>query len=357
MVVPDDWESVGGLYLPIHSYSRRMFHDYQVKWMTMEYRLTRKQWIDYKRQIFKTLCDNTDVVITFGLNQSYYVSKMLPRKYRKRHIAIPMDSNFYLLLSVIKNKCKKSDIKEAVICILKLLFYYWKENRLTVCAQELIYVSSYDACHVQRGHIRIKAKIDILPNGVTIPDFECDEGHVFKNKYRIGFIGCFTPTYIEDNIKFFLDFCKEELIKKYPQTEVVIAGKNMSSEQIMFLESYSFVKCLGEVKNLEEFYHYVDMVFSCVKKKSGILNKNLEAFAYKKCVLGFRHNFYAIEGSCDKKNCLMADTRQEFLRQIEDIMDGKTDIDQIGLNAYQLVLTQYSWDKRYSRLKALIDNI
>ena len=69
----------------------------------------------------------------------------------------------------------------------------------------------------------------------------------------------------------------------------------------------------------------------------------LEAFAFKKCVIGYYDNFYAIEGTINEVNCLIANTPEDFLTHLANIEAGIINVDEIAENAYKLVDNKYRW--------------
>ncbi|NBH73773.1 glycosyltransferase [Clostridiaceae bacterium] len=343
LAVPENYESIGGLYLPISEYIKMFSQYYDVRILKMPYRYNIQEYNKYRRIIGTIITENeVKAILAYGLNVSYAISKILDKRCRAMLVSLTRDSLYFgTLFSLLMGKTINAN---SIKRILRLIPYRMKEKYLTRNCKCMVYASKWDADKVSNGYGKIKADIITVPNGIHVTDFFTNKKHDFEKEIVLGFIGYWTVDYMDECIYPMLSICEAINNKNEIKVKLILAGRNISNSQKNVLSKYEFVKVLGAVEQLDEFYNSIDIFISTVKKKNGILNKVLEAFSYKKCVIGFEDNFYAIEGCVNGENCLIANTNEEFEAMLYHIKNGKINPDTIGVNAYKLIQVHYSWD-------------
>lgn len=343
LAVPENYELIGGLYLPINEYNRSLSNYYDVRIIKMPYRFDIKKFHSYKREIYLIIGKSKiKAILAYGLNISYAVSRMIDKKYRNIFISLTRDSLYYGTLSslILGKKINANSVKRAI----RLIPYRLKENHLTRNCRCMVYASKWDTDKVSNGYGKVKADVVTVLNGMYLPESISKKEHNYEKEIVLGFIGYWTADYMDECVNPMLSICETMNNKNKLNIKLVLAGRNISDDQKKSLSTYSFVSVLGEVEHLEDFYNSIDIFISTVKKKNGILNKVIEAFSFKKCVVGFEDNFYAIEGCQNGTNCLIANTNEEFEFLFNSIKAGLIDADTIGENAYKLIERNYSWD-------------
>lgn len=363
-IVPEDYEKIGGLNIPIKNYSNFLKDKYVIDFIFVPYKFKIKDKVNFIMEIEKINWANVECIISCTLNPAYSFYKLLNQDINIKNVkkvAFLMDSLTLYANSILEfNKIKKikNSPKRQITYWMKSKLYKFKEKNILKYYNEVVYVSPVDCEYVKdifRGEI--SAKIKVIPNGIKKNEFIINNKSIKENKYfNIGFINTFVPGTIEENLQWFLDECMPKILDIIPNMRLVIAGRGASNEQINFLKSFSSVKYLGEVENISDFYKDVDVILSTVEKRNGLLNKNLEAFSYEKCVIGFEWNFLAFDNAQPNKHYIKANNIEEFIKVFKDIKDKKIDINSVAKEAKIFSDNCYTWNESNNKFYDVIAN-
>ncbi|WP_297712631.1 glycosyltransferase [Clostridium sp.] len=356
-IVPKDYKKIGGLNIPIGNYSKFLENKYIVEFIFIPYKFDKKDKINFIKKIQDVNWEDVECVISCTLNPAYSFYKLFKKNIKIRDIkkvAFLMDSLTLYANSILEfNKIKKikNTKKRQLEYWLKSKLYKFKERNILRYYDEVVYVSNVDCEYVKDIFKKsISAKLKVIPNGIKKNKSVICDYSIKENKYfNIGFINTFVPGTIEENLQWFLVECMPKIVEVVPNARIIIAGRGASTEQIEFLNGFKYVKYLGEVGSLCEFYNCVDIILSTVEKRNGLLNKNLEAFSYQKCVVGFEWNFFAFDNAKPNKHYLKANNIDEFIKIFKDIQDKKIDINIIAKEAKIFSDTYYNWDESNSK--------
>ena len=252
--------------------------------------------------------------------------------------------------STIKFSWKYSSIfkKSCIFDVLRLIKYIPIERKIVEKYKKIIVVSSHDQKYLERKSK--KANFYTVTNGVVLPSEDCIKEKQFG--YTLGILhywGCGALIEIDWFVKSYLP----KLRLKYPQLKVIAAGRGADNTVKEYFDRNRII-FLGEVENLCDFFNSIDIYITTVRKECGILNKVLDAFAYKKIVLGLEHNMYPF--SSIKDAYLTYHNYQECEDAIKYIANNSQEIRQKTLIAYRYVQEQHNWEKNIKLLEQIINN-
>lgn len=292
-----------------------------------------------------------NLIIPIGIKESYILTK------RTDNLKLALLLDAYTLGCINKFKFyllkRKFNYYDLYYSLLSFIRYIFKELIVVNKYDKIMVVSPYDKSYLKR--INKNADIICIPNGVTIPttDQINQPNHVSKN-IRLGVISHWTNVSFNE-LKWFLEdyFCK--LKKEFPNIELIIAGKGASSKHIEYFESINGVKFIGEVRQLNDFFKIIDIFVATLPKGCGILNKVLDAFSFRKYVIGLRCCFKAFPGL--KNGFYECDKYDEFVEAINFYINNPKEVEMQINNAESYIKLQNNWEKNYLYLSQEISTL
>ena len=121
--------------------------------------------------------------------------------------------------------------------------------------------------------------------------------------------------------------------------------------EMLLNASYPNVSIVGEVPDAMYFIESKKINIVPLLSGSGIRVKIIEAMSVGKTVISTTIGAEGIDYTNDK-NILIADTPNEFVKQIKRCLDDDDFCTQVGKNAYDLVATHYNNDLLTKKLIA-----
>ena len=347
-VVPKGYKSIGGMALPITQYHDAIREVAQVDFIEVGYHPSTSDFADLSAN------GDYDVALVYGLNQAYGLSKHYLLKHTGilKTVALLIDSESLYAYSMLNNATTK-DVKYRIKMFLKKTLYNYKENYCLNKYNEVVYVSSVDKEFVEKLFPNHKATITVIENGVSISNRLPQKQHI-RNMLKLGFFSTFTPAVVEENLKPIVEVLMPAIVQHYPETKLVVAGRGMGEELRSYLANFKYVEYVGPVKELSDFYSIIDIVIPVTLKPNGILNKVLEAWAYSKTVVAYDYNFFSFSDANRGIHYLCGKDLGEISRIINDIIEGKYDIDEIGNSARELIEKNYTWKSKQEKLIGLL---
>lgn len=349
-VVPNNYKNVGGIYLPVNNYIEQLRNRGVVcSLFLMPYNQKEAATL-YKD--FENMLENNSIsaVLVYGLNQAYIIKKWLKElNYKGKKIALLIDCLVLEMSSVIESTTFG---KDQMMFRLKRALYYFKEKECLNFYDESVFVSNVDKSFVEKKYKVTSDKVHYIPNGSKIPLIIKQK--VFDGKLKIGCLTGFSDETIKNNLLPLVNDIFPSILNKNPNLELIIAGRGCTNDFENYLNSQKNIKYIGFVKDLCDFYDLVDVVFTTVKKKSGILNRVLEAWAYAKPVIGYSHNFSTFSEAINGIHYIAANSKDEFNEAIDKIMGNPQLLYKIGNNGHSLILNNYTWDSCGEKLYSII---
>lgn len=163
----------------------------------------------------------------------------------------------------------------------------------------------------------------------------------------ICFIGALDWIPNVEGLQWFLSNVWPGLSRKYPELKLHVAGRN-TPDHLKYLRMHNVI-IHGEVTDAVEFVKKYSIMIVPLFSGSGMRVKILEGMALARVVvttsLG-KEGIFAQEG----KELLIADTPEEFVQRISDVLDGHVDKEAMGENARDFVVQNYDHDKNALKL-------
>lgn len=305
---------------------------------------------DYFIRVARNISDLEvdDIVLPFGPKETFEVLR------RGYYVPISIMIDYHTLSlrnrSVFLLKKGYFTSKSLWHSLASLVYYYFVE----------IYI--YNRCH---NFMLVSQKdIDLLterfpdnnyycvPNGVAIPN-----NYVKKRTNKIltlGILSGWTPgTFIE--AKWFVDHYWPKLVKKYGTIELKLCGRFADESMIRYFNDQPNVTFIGEVDDLSVFFDQIDIYVATKPIGCGILNKVLDAMAYKTLVIGIKQSFTGF--SYMKDSYIVCDTIEDYINVIDSYVSNYTVFDEVLNNAYANILKYNDWKNNYHIfVRKLIDD-
>ncbi len=190
----------------------------------------------------------------------------------------------------------------------------------------------------------INYRIKIIPNGVDVEFFK-----IFNSpkKYDLVFVG---------NMGYYPNvtaaiFLVEKILpivkQKYPSIKILLAGAR-PDKKVLALESEN-VKISGWIEDIRTAYDESKIFIAPIFAGIGQQNKILEAMSMQMPVITSSTVNAAIGGN-NGKNLLLADTPEEFAKQIFNLLEDTDFSDSLGQAGRKFVENKYSWQYQFKKL-------
>jgi glycosyltransferase involved in cell wall biosynthesis len=171
----------------------------------------------------------------------------------------------------------------------------------------------------------------------------------FRQENWVGFhIGAMDWMPNVEGLRWFLDDIWPALHRSVPGFRFHFAGRNMPGS----FEKYEsdWITCEGEVASAQEFISDKKVLIVPLRSGGGIRIKILEAMAAGKLVVSTSVGMQGIEGVEPGVHFLLADTEEEFVKQIKWLMEHKDEAERISREGSAIVFRRYDQKHIMSRL-------
>ncbi len=296
------------------------------------YHISRFICPDFTDQLIKILKENTFDVVQL---ETLYMAPYIPiiRKYSKAMIAMrahnveheiwsrvaqnttPLHKKLYL--KYLTNKLKKYEIKQ-------------------LSNYDLMIAISQKDLDTFRKLGYNKAGL-VTPIGLDNTAYKADN-RSYKKEISLSFIGSLDWMPNLEGLKWFLDNVWDNLLAKYPNLKLHVAGRNTPATLIN--AKYKNVKVYGEVNDAKKFINRHTVMIVPLLSGSGMRAKILEGMALGKVVLTTQLGLEGINAK-HKEHVLVADTAQEFIEALDYCYRSNGSLSNMGKNAQNLVFSEY----------------
>ena len=228
-------------------------------------------------------------------------------------------------------KRKKFFFKDFWYSLFSGILYYYKEYYSLKKCKNVMFVSDYDA-------IKMKKRFPnhnyyIVPNGVSIVDNVSIK--VQSEKIRLGILSVWSYVSMAE-VGWFIEDILPKLCSKFPNIELIVAGKGATRNIEKYFTTKPNVKYIGFVKSLDDFYKNIDIYVATVPRGCGILNKVLDSFAYKTFVIGNKESF---SGFIKMHDCyITCNSYEDYVNAINLYLEDKNSINIYINNSYKYII-------------------
>lgn len=236
VVLTEDYMEIGGLKIPAINYIGFLKKTYEINEVLMKYHVYGiKNKESYKTKLLSKIDENTHAIVVFsGINQAFTTIKLIndkiPKKCKK--IFYMADSPYLFMKSYLE--LAKDDInnfRDQTKYSMKKYIYKYKEAYCLKKFDEVIYLSKVDLKFVKKTYKNIKANLSAISHAaVAQPNLvlKNDINKNYENNFRIGFLTSISEHSYIESIKPLIYEIMPSIIKEYPNTELLIVGKNIS---------------------------------------------------------------------------------------------------------------------------------
>lgn len=225
--------------------------------------------------------------------------------------------------------------------ILQMLLNQYRESIILKHVNNVMFVSQSDIDAMARRFPN--TKYYCLPNGVKRSPY-VKLSKPIGDVVRLGILCHWTKDSLKEN-NWFLTKVFPKLRKKYPQLELVVAGKGASRQIKNYFDSLDGVEFIGEFAELKDFFNQIDIYAATTLRGCGIMNKVLDAFAYSKPVIGTAESFTGFPKL--KDGFLVCKTAEEFSEVLDLYLSGNSVFEMNVKNAYEYIGKFHDWEQNY----------
>ena len=246
---------------------------------------------------------------------------------------------FYLSLRHIFNY----DFFYSIYAYLK---YVPKEKKMIDSFMKIILVSPEDIEYFKRKYNPDVHKYECVATGIE--PCECVEP-IMSDNFRIGILSTWYSPQIVEESNWFIQKYFMRFVKSHPNVHLYIAGRG---NRCKIYNKMNNIHVLGEVKSLKDFFSNIDVMISPNPKGCGILNRVLDAFAYRVPVCGHSASF---SGFPNSEDCRFSFTDyNSFCDVMRLMMSNRLCMKEKSNNAFNYIMNFNNWTANY---KKLVDDI
>jgi glycosyltransferase involved in cell wall biosynthesis len=333
--------------------------------------------VDNRVKLFKAL-------LNFFCSSSYFVTRFYSEKYCNRLIEL-LNSNQYdiiqlehLYLAVYLPYIRKHSNAKVILRTQNVESLIWRRylknvnnpfikifisvalKRLSIFEFEVINnvngiftISPFDNNYF-RKHLK-HDKITVIPIGVDFLRFNrIDINKQYCNFPVLYHLGSMDWSPNVEGLKWFIKDVFPLLIKKYPDIKFMIAGKNMP--KWFFNRKSANLIVEGTINDAIKFQEDKSILIVPLLSGSGIRVKILDGLAMGKTIVSTALGVEGIPVE-NNVNILIADSKEDFVRQISRAIESESLCRTIGVNAIKLAKDNFNIKMIGSRMFEFYNNL
>jgi glycosyltransferase involved in cell wall biosynthesis len=190
--------------------------------------------------------------------------------------------------------------------------------------------------------------IAVIPFGVDITEFLGDMGKDFPS---LLFLGSLNSIFNQQDFFYLYNDIYSVVKNKFPNLRLYVVGKEPPDNITQLPLHDSSLIVTGYVKDIRPFLAKSSVVTLPVHG-FGIKTRILEAMAMGKPVVTSSEGVHGIDIT-PGENILIANSTEEFVTQIIELLNNEELRIEIGLNAKELMKNDYSWEKMTDSLNEI----
>ncbi|MBR5784126.1 MAG: glycosyltransferase [Bacteroidales bacterium] len=279
--------------------------------------------------------------------ESIFLTPYLPliRRYSNAKVVLRAHNVEHLIWKRVA-KCTKNIFKR----------WYIKKLYLALRLYELEHIGKYDgiACitHKDVDYFKsngCKRPIESIPFGIIAPDIMDNVDEEPNSLFHIGSMD-WIPNL--EAVDWFLNEVWNKVHAELPMARLYLAGRKMP-QHLMKMDCPN-VSVIGEVPDAMYFIESKKINIVPLLSGSGIRVKIIEAMSVGKTVISTTVGAEGIDYT-DGVDILIADTPEDFVRQIKRCLEDDDFCTTIGRNAFNLVATHYNNELLTKKLLSFYD--
>jgi len=190
--------------------------------------------------------------------------------------------------------------------------------------------------------------IVVVANGVDTDFFS---PMVREKKYDLVFTGNMGYPPNINSAEYLVNQILPKLLTHKHDLRLLLAGSNPNI-RVMVLKSNQ-VEVSGWVPDMRECYASAKVFIAPMQIGTGLQNKLLEAMAMQIPCITSPLAFQALKAKSGEE-ILVAETPEEYVKQILFLLDNPDKAKEIGLNGYRFVHDNFSWERETAKIEKLM---
>jgi glycosyltransferase involved in cell wall biosynthesis len=302
------------------------------------YRPTQSFIIKFYKPVLQLLSTSSFDFVIHEYIDSLELARVLKRKYPRLlqiYNAYNFDTELY------KHQYESGLIDKRVYQNTKLS----EENLHSII--DILWTCSYREAELfQFANCNKIKKIDVIPNGTELVNFDSTIIESHKNEFQIIFVGSLD---YEPNVEGLLWFlkCVYPLITFNFTFQIIGSGK-LNKELNNVIKSLGRVEFVGFVENLDSYYLSSDLVVIPLLSGSGTRLKALEAMNYQRAIISTAKG---VEGIDIIDEVLIEDDAEVFASRIDFLLNNMQERLTLGHKSRSLIENKYDWKLIGEKLK------
>lgn len=229
------------------------------------------------------------------------------------------------------------DFFYSVYCLLR---DYRIETKVIRCFKKIALVSQVDIEYLKKRS-KPNTEFICIPNGANFIEVEPKTN---SHHIRLGILSSWWHTTLAEENDWFIRKYFVQYSQKHPDIKLYLAGKGSFIEQYRGIKN---VEIMGEVETLNAFFKNIDVFVVPNPKGCGILNRVLDAFAYKTCVIGHKNAF---SGFTYMYDCFYDfEDYSTFEEKMDILANSEKKREELANNAFLSIKENNDWEKNISK--------
>ncbi len=299
-------------------------------------------------------------------SRSYFISRFYFKAYKNKLIEVLKSNNFDfiqiegLFMAIYIDVIRKNSKVKIILRAHNIEHYIWNRHKQIESNYFKLKYLSLQNKRLKDFEIKMLSKVDALVPitkidehefkllGCTKPLFTCITGVdvslyqkkiEFKEKPKtIFYFGSMDWIPNQEAVKWFLDFCWDEIYKAVPDSKFIIAGKGIPLN--FFHINKPNVLIVENVIDGKEFFLQHQVMIVPLWSGSGLRIKIIEGMSYGKAIVSTSIGAEGINYT-HQKNILIADNPYDFIQSVIELLTKEDLCKNIQLEASKLALNQF----------------
>jgi len=242
--------------------------------------------------------------------------------------------------------------------IFKKLLFWWQslkilnyEKKITNIFDKCFMISSIDQMNLKKINPYVKAQV--ISTGINIQDYQISQpGKIIP--FSMLYVGDFSWLPNLKGILWFLTKVWPEIKKLFPKAKIFIVGKKPPKDILGYKNNDIIVT--GYVKDVKPWIDKSEIFLVPLFSGGGIRIKILEAMAIGKPIISTPVGAEGIDVE-NKKNILMADNKEDFIKNIKILFNNKEIRENLAKNSIKLIRDKYSFNAIERNICSIIKDL
>lgn len=297
------------------------------------YNISRFFSTDFDILLQQTLKDSIfDVVLIESLFMTPYIGTI--KRFSKAKLVLRSHNLEYMIWERLAN----STTNKAKKVYLKILAKQLKQYETNVINNVDGIASITDEDGQKYKNLGCTKPVITIPFGIDLKQFNYVENDL-KDKVSLFHLGSMDWKPNLEAIAWFGESIWPKINIEFPDITFNIAGRNMPDW--LFSTDWKNILNHGEVENAQDFILQHDIMIVPLLSAGGMRIKIIEGMALGKVVISTSVGAEGIDYQ-DRENILIANKKNDFVEQLNWLLEDKSRINQVGKSARKLVETKYN---------------